>query len=125
VDADSSERPLSHGRAEPGITAHHNGYLQAMLFPALFPALLRAISDERSVIELREPRADGGRRVEISHREPVEGTVTADVSPDGHLTRLEAGQDGVAVIELRVDSWQPPGSELFDPDVEWECPFDE
>jgi len=110
----------SHDRAEPGATPHHNGYLQAMLFPVRLPA----ISDDRSVITLQEPRADGSRRLTISHGEPGDGVVTADVSPDGHLTRLEGRDDGVAVIELRVDSWEAPPSELFDPGVAWQCSFD-
>ena len=110
-----------HGRAEPGTAAHHSGYLQAMLVPGLLPA----ISDDRSVITLQEPRPDGSRRLAIKHREPVDGVVTADVSPDGYLTRLEGRDEGVAVIELRVVSVQPPRSDLFDPDVEWECSFDE
>jgi len=109
-----------HDRAEPGATPHHNGYLQAMLFPALLPA----ISDDGSVITQQEPRVDGGRRLTIGHREPVDGVVTADVSPDGRLTRLESRDDGV-VIELSVDSWVPVRTELFDPDAEWECSFGE
>lgn len=105
----------SHDRAEPGTTPHHNGHLQAMLFPALLPA----ISDHRSVITLQELRADGSRRLTISHREPVDGVVTAEVSPAGHLTRLERREDGVVVIELSADSGEPVGTGLFDPDAEW------
>lgn len=85
----------------------------------LFPALLPAISDGRSVITRQETRADGSRRPTISHREPVDGVVTADVSPGGQLTRLERRDDGVVVIEVSVDRWEPVGTELFDPDVEW------
>lgn len=107
--------PWSHEEAEPGTTPHHNGYLQAMLFPSLLPA----VSDDRSVITRQELRADGSRRLTVRHREPVDGELTADVSPDGRLTRLESRDDGVVVIELDVDSWAPVRPELFDPDAEW------
>jgi hypothetical protein len=107
--------PWHHDRADPGETVHHNGDLQAMLFPGRLPA----VADAGSVITSQEPRADGGRRLAIGHREPVEGVVTADVSPDGHLVRLEAREGGVVVIELTVDSWEPPAAELFDPRTDW------
>ena len=110
-----------HDRAEPGTTPHHNGYLQAMLVPALLPA----IGDGRSVIVAQESRADGSRRLTIRHHEPVDGVMTAEVSPDGHLTRIESRDDGVVLIELHVDSWEASSTELFDPDVEWTTTFDE
>jgi hypothetical protein len=115
----------SHDRAEPGTTPHHHGYLHAMLFPALLPA----IGDDGSAITRQETRPDGSRRLTISHREPVAGVVTADVSPEGHLTRIEGRENGReggrAVIELSVDSWEPVRAELFDPDAVWECSFGE
>ena len=110
----------SHGITDPGTEVHHNGYLQAMLFPARLPA----ISDAASVVTSREALANGDRRLVIAYRDPVEGTMSADVSPDGHLVRLEGEEDGVVVLELRVDSWEPPREDLFDPDVEWESPVD-
>lgn len=107
--------PWHHDRADPGETVYHNGHLRAMLFPALLPA----VADARSVITRQEPLADGGRRLLISHREPVEGVVTADVSPDGHLVRFEGREDdAVVVLELHVDSWEPPSAEVFDPQGE-------
>lgn len=107
--------PWHHDRADPGETVHHNGHLQAMLFPGLLPA----VSGRRSVITSQEPLGDGGRRLVISYREPVDGVMTVDVDPDGHLTRLEGGDDGVVVLELDVDSWEPPEPDVFDPRVEW------
>jgi hypothetical protein len=99
---------------------HHDGDLQAMLFPARLPA----ISDVRSAVTAQHALDNGDRRLTIRYHEPVEGTATADVSPDGHLVRFEGWEDGAVVVELRVDSWEPPRSELFDPYVEWELPFD-
>jgi hypothetical protein len=90
----------------------------------LFPVLLPAIGDGRSVITAQEARPDGSRQLTIRHCEPQDGVMTAEVSPDGHLSRLESRPDGVAVIELRVSSWQPPPTELFDPEAEWQCSFD-
>jgi hypothetical protein len=118
-ERESAAAAWRHDRAESGTTVHHNGALQAMLFPARLPA----ISDVRSAVTAQHDLDNGDRRLTIRYHEPVEGTATADVSPDGHLVRLESWEDG-AVIELRVDSWEPPRSELFDPDVEWESSFD-
>jgi hypothetical protein len=110
-----------HGRAEDGVPVHHHGDLQGMLFPARLPA----IGNARSVVTDQRILDNGNRRLTIAYREPVEGTTTADVSPDGHLVRLEGGDDGVVVLELRIDSWEPPRPDLFDPDVGWNSSFDE
>lgn len=107
--------PWLHDRADPGETPHHSGDLQAMLFPGRLPA----VYDSRSVVTSQEPLGDGGRRLVVHHREPVDGETTLDVSPDGHLMRLEGREGGVVVIELDVDSWEPPAAELFDPQAPW------
>jgi len=120
-ERESAAAAWRHDRAESGATVHHNGDLQGMLFPARLPA----IGDVGSVVTAQQVLDNGDRRLTIRYREPVEGTATADVSPDGHLVRLEGWDDGAVVIELRVDSWEPPPSELFDPDVEWESSSDE
>lgn len=120
-ERESAAAGWRHDRVESGTTVHHNGDLQGMLFPARLPA----IGDVRSVVTAQQVLDNGVRRLTIRYREPVEGTATADVSPDRHLVRLEGWDDGAVVLELRVDSWEPPPSELFDPDVEWDATPDE
>jgi hypothetical protein len=120
-ERESTSVAWRHHRAESGATVHHDGDLQAMLFPARLPA----IADVRSVVTAQDVLANGDHRLTIRYREPVEGTATADVSPHGHLVRLEGWDDGVVVLELRVDSWEPPPVELFDRHVEWAPSVDE
>jgi hypothetical protein len=120
-ERESAAAAWRHNRAELGTTVHHNGDLQGMLFPARLPA----IGDVRSVVTAQQVLDNGDRRLTIRYREPVEGTATADVSPDGHLARFEGWENRAVVIELRVDSWDPPRNELFDPEVTWEASFDE
>jgi hypothetical protein len=118
-ERESAETPWRPDRAEPAPTVHHNGELQGMLFPARLPA----IGDAGSVVTAQQVLDNGDRRLTLRYREPVEGIVTADVSPDGHLVRLEGAENG-AVLELRVDSWDPPPDDLFHPDAEWTASFD-
>ena len=120
-ERESAGAAWRHDRAEVGVAVHHNGVLQGMLFPARLPA----IGDARSVVTDQRVLDDGARRLTIAYREPVEGSVIADVSPDGHLVRLEDGEDGAIVLELHLDSWGPPPVQSFDPDVEWNPSFDD
>jgi len=107
------ERKVSDVPAPP----HHDGYLQAMLFPRLLPPF----TDPKTVVssEVRQP--DGSLHLVMKVADPVADTWFVVVSAEGYLARLE-GTDGGAtsIVELTADFDQSPNPGVFDPDTPWD-----
>jgi hypothetical protein len=101
----------AHDRAEHGDDVHHTGFLRAMLFPSMLPAL----TDRASRVTADETLPDGGRRLTVTYHEPVPGTMLVEVTPEGRLRRIEGRDDGRrSVVELTADYAAIPGPEAFD-----------
>jgi len=111
-ERETAEAEWSHLSAEHGDDVHHTGYLRAMLFPSTLPAL----TDRASRVAAEEPLPEGGRRLTVTYREPVPGTMLVEVTPEGRLRRIEGGDDGrVSVIELTADYATVPDAAVFEP----------
>jgi hypothetical protein len=121
VAADVWERPHAgapwrHDRAEHASAVHHTGYLRGMLFPRL----LTSLTDPGSRIAENALAATGSRRLRVDHVEPVNGSMTIDVTPAGRLRRIAGSEDGrVVEIELSADFDRPPPAHVFDPTTRW------
>jgi len=107
------ERQASDDGSEP----HHNGYLKALLFPHLLPA----VSDPGSVVVAEEWADDGSARLTVRYEFPEPGSMVLDVAPAGFVSRIE-GTDGDSTVVLLMDARLDPvpDSRLFDPAVAWD-----